>query len=314
MQDGVSVILLTWNGLPLLRECLPRLTTALAGLSLPHELIVVDNGSVDGTIDYLETHYPSVARVEFTRNLGFARANNKAIDKARYNRLLFINNDIYFEYSFVEPLYEALKEEAVFAAAPKMLRWDRTTIDDGLRYGKYYSGLFSVELEEDSAQFDLPHWVTFFCGGCFMCKRDLFCAWGGFDPLYTPYAWEDLDLSYRAWKYGFSVAYVPHAVAYHKREATTRSAFSNFFFIALMWRNKFIFMWKNLTSLRMLINHLVWLPLKLVKFLCNGRWRYVCGFLWALPTVPVIIIRRFYEWKKIVRTDEDVLKISYQRR
>lgn len=311
---GISVIVLTWNGIDLLKECLPKVVASLDAWTIPHELIIVDNGSVDGSVEYIHDTYSDITFVGFDRNLGFGRANNIAVDNAQFDTVLFLNNDLYLAEGFIEPLYEALAGEDVFAAAPKMLRWDKKTIDDGLRYAQYYSGLLSVELEKDSARFDEPHWVTFFCGGCFLCKKDLFIRMGKFDPLYTPYAWEDLDLGYRAWKRGYKVAYEPRSVAYHKREATTRDAFSNFFFITLMWKNKFIFMWKNITSLSLLGQHFALLPWKLIKFLCNGRWRYVCGFFRAVPSMPVIIMRRICETKHIRMSDEDVLLQSYTMR
>ncbi|MBN1492677.1 MAG: glycosyltransferase family 2 protein [Candidatus Omnitrophica bacterium] len=335
MEPGISVILLTWNGVSLLKECLPKVVDNLSRWDIPYEFIIVDNGSSDGSIEYLKEMYGPLrpmaptrecrnisvgsvglnrpfCLIEFPQNLGFAKANNLAVKQANFQTVLFLNNDIYLEDGFITPLYERLQNEKVFAVAPKILRWDKETIDDGLRYGRYYSGLFSVELESERAKYDVAHWVTFFCGACFLCKKRLFIELEGFDTLYTPYAWEDLDLAYRAWKRGYTIAYEPRSVAYHKREATTRSAFSNVFFVSLMWRNKFIFMWKNIRSPRILVGHLAWLPVKLMKFLLNGRWRYVIGFLRALPYVPIICLRRIKEKKNVVLQDEDVLRTSYR--
>jgi GT2 family glycosyltransferase len=311
MVRGISVILLTWNGLALLKECLPKVVANLARWDMPHELIIVDNGSRDGTLEYLEGTYPELLCIKFSKNQGFARANNVAVQQARFDTILFLNNDLYLEEGCIDPLFDRLNDDKVFAAAPKILRFDKVTIDDGLRYGQYSSGLFSVELEREQERFLKPHWVTFFCGACFLCKKEIFAALGGFDTLYTPYAWEDLDLAYRAWKRGYKIAYEPRSVAYHKREGTTRSAFSNLFFISLMWKNKFIFTWKNITSSKMIMNHLAWLPFKMVKFLCNGRWRYVVGFLRALPYVPAILLKRRQEKRYAMLSDEEVLKVSY---
>jgi O-antigen biosynthesis protein len=311
MVRGISVILLTWNGLTLLKECLPKVVANLSHWGMPHELIIVDNGSRDGTIEYLAGTYPEIPCVKFAKNQGFARANNEAVKQARFDTILFLNNDLYLEEGCINALFERLNDDQVFAAAPKILRWDKVTIDDGLRYGQYSSGFFSVELEKERERFSKPHWVTFFCGACFLCKKAIFTTLGGFDTLYTPYAWEDLDLAYRAWKRGYKIVYEPRSVAYHKREATTRSSFSNLFFISLMWKNRFIFTWKNITSGRMIMNHLAWLPFKMVKFLCNGRWRYVVGFLRALPYVPAILIKRTQEKRYATLSDEEVLQSSY---
>jgi len=310
-MSGVSVIVLTWNGIQLIKECFPQIVTVTQQWKIPHELILIDNGSKDGTISYVKEMWPEVHAISLEKNRGFSHANNCAARQAQHDILLFVNNDLVFEGGFIEPLINHLENEEVFAVAPKILKWDRKTVDDGLRHGEYHSGLFSVHLEVDKNRIDLPHWVTFFCGACFLCKKEYFFELGGFDEVYTPYSWEDLDLAYRAWKRGYKIIYEPKAVCYHKREATTKSLFSNFFFITLIWRNKFLFIWKNITYMPFILDHIIHLPWKLIKFLFNGRWRYVCGFFRAIPHIPIIYKKRRAEKKKEMITDNEVLARSF---
>jgi len=171
---GVSVIVLTWNGIELIKECFHQIVETAKRWEMPHEIILVDNGSHDDTIAYVRRQWPAVSVISLRKNIGFSRANNIAAKQARYERLLFLNNDLLLEEGFIAPLLEHLEDKAVFAVAPKMLRWDRKTVDDGLRYGQYFSGLFSVKLNADELQVNVPHWVTFFCGACFLCKKELF--------------------------------------------------------------------------------------------------------------------------------------------
>lgn len=309
---GISVIVLTWNGIELIKECFAHVVHTVEQWDLKHEIILVDNGSCDNTITFVKEQWPHIKIIALEKNKGFSYANNRAAQEAQYDTLLFLNNDIILADDFITPLLQRLQTEEIFAVAPKMLRWDRKTVDDGLRYGKYYSGLFSVCLDSEAERIDKPHWVTFFCGACFLCKRHLFFALGGFDEIYTPYAWEDLDLAYRAWKQGYKVIYEPKALCYHKREATTRKLFSHFSFMTLMWRNKFIFIWKNITYPPYFINHCVLLPWKLLKFLFNGRWRHVIGFLRAIRYIPRIYFKRRRETKKQQFNDKEVLMRSYQ--
>ncbi len=309
--NGVSVIVLTWNGLALVKECFPQVVQAIKKWDVPYEIIIVDNGSQDETVSCIHKMWPDIRLICLEKNLGFSCANNRAAREVRYDTILFLNNDLVLDEDFIRPLLKRLEEKDVFAVAPKMLRWDRTTIDDGLRHGEYHSGLYSVHLETDPEKVDRAQYVTFFCGACFLCKRDLFFALGGFDEIYTPYAWEDLDLAYRAWKRGYKIIYEPQAVCYHKREATTRSLFSNFFFVTLMWRNKFFFMWKNITYKPYAWNHVTLLPWKLIKFLCNGRWRYVIGFFRALIHVPAIWRKRCAEKKFEKLNDYEVACQSF---
>jgi GT2 family glycosyltransferase len=310
--NGVSVIILTWNGLELVKECVSHVIEHIGRWKIPREIILVDNGSSDDTVSFVREKWPFLKVIAFDSNLGFGRANNRAVHETAYETLLFLNNDLVLEESFIEPLWDALQDPTVFAVAPKMLRWDKKTVDDGLRYADFYSGLFDVKLDVAPEKIDKKHTVTFFCGACFLCKKELFRALGGFDELYTPYAWEDLDLGYRAWKRGYRIIYEPRSVCYHKREATTRTLFSNIFFVSLMWRNKFIFMWKNITYPEYFNEHLRLLPLKLCKFLFNGRWRYVLGFMRALPHIQSIARKRRAEKEKEIFTDKDIIEKSFR--
>ena len=309
---GISIIVLTWNGIRLIQECFPQIVAATQQINIPYEIILVDNGSADNTLSYVSKMWPDIHIIALEKNRGYSKANNYAAHCARYDTLLFVNNDLVFDNGFIESLIHRLEDPAVFAVAPKILKWDRRTVDDGLRYGEYHSGLFSVHLEVDKDKIDLPHLITFFCGACFVCRKERFFELGGFDEMYTPYAWEDLDLAYRAWKRGYTIVYEPQAVCYHKREATTRSLFSDFFFISLVWRNTFFFIWKNITYAPFCLDHIVRLPWKLLKFLFNGRWRYVCGFFRAVPYLPLIYWKRRIEKKKEMINDKDVLARSFQ--
>jgi O-antigen biosynthesis protein len=309
--SGLSIIVLTWNGIELVKECVSQVIESVQKWPITTELIIADNGSQDGSVEYIRSRWPDIKVVAFDANLGFACANNRALSEASHENILFLNNDLILEDDFILPLMAPLADEKVFAVAPKMLRWDRTTIDDGLRYGEFFSGLFDVKLEKDQTKVEQAHYVTFFCGACFVCKKSIFLELGGFDELYTPYAWEDLDLGYRAWKRGFRVVYEPRAVCYHKREATTRNLFSTIFFVSLMWRNKFFFIWKNITYRPYIRAHILLLPVKLVKFLFNGRWRYVIGFCRALWHLPAVLKKRRLEARHAQIDDRAVLKESY---
>lgn len=310
-MKSISVILINWDGLDLLKECFASVYDAVNEYQGRKEIIVVDNGSVDGGPAYLKENYPSVKVIELSKNLGFSKANNIAVKEAENDYLLFLNNDLRLEKNFIANMFVPFeKDEKLFASAPKMLRWDKETLDDGVRRGLYERGLFDFVLEKDESFYQDLHYTTFFCGACFLVPKVKFMELGMFDELFSPYAYEDLDLSYRAYKRGYTILCNPEAVAYHKREATTRSIFSNFFFITLMWRNKFIFMWKNLTHKPYLKNHLVNLPWKLLKFTFNGRILYVVGFFKALVCLPAILKKRKIEKDFIIADDDNVLQNS----
>ncbi len=313
MSCELSVIILTWNGLALLKENLDKVISEIRSCGFETEIFVVDNGSSDGSREYLRSEYggKGVGLIFFDENLGFSKANNIVAGKARGEYLLFLNNDIILDRNFCAPLIAKIKSgEDIFAVMPKMLRFDEKTIDDGIRYARFYSGLLDIYLVTDEEYVNRDGITLFACGAAMFCRRDIFFSLGGFDEVYTPYAWEDLDISYRAWKRGYKILYTPDAVCYHKREATTRTLFSNIFFISLMWRNKFIFIWKNITDSDYFRKHFFLLPVKLIKFLFNGRWRYVAGFFRALPRLPYVIAKRRAEKREAVFTDREILGVT----
>jgi GT2 family glycosyltransferase len=223
-----SVIIPNWNGVHHLPVCLD----ALQGQSYSSlEIIVVDNGSTDGSQRLIEEEYPEVRLLALDRNLGLTGGNNAGFRAAGGELLISLNNDTEAEPCFVEALVAALEEhpEAGMAAS-KMLLFDRrdTLHSAGDGYGKdgipFNRGVWQL----DEGQFDEPGWIFGGCGGAVAYRRAMLEDVGLFDEAFFMYC-EDVDLNWRAQLAGWKCWYTPEAIVYHKLSATGGGPIASFY-------------------------------------------------------------------------------------
>lgn len=219
----VSIIIVNWNGKALLEACLRSIYSQSSDA---FEVVVVDNGSADGSVDAVKRSFPDVVVRENKSNLGFAKSNNIGIEAASKDSkyILTLNNDTVLDRSFLGELIEAAEAspEAVGMWAPKILSIeDHTLIDsvgglliypDGLAKGR-------GRLELDKGQYDLvvDVFIPSACAG--MYRKKMLDQIGGFDDEFFAYC-EDTDLGLRARLAGWETRSVPQAVVFHHYSAT----------------------------------------------------------------------------------------------
>jgi N-acetylglucosaminyl-diphospho-decaprenol L-rhamnosyltransferase len=212
------VIVPTYQG----RRHLEGLLPSLAEQTLPHEVIVVDNASSDGTRDFLGGRWPEVRVISLSENRGFGKAVNEAVAAASSRTVVLLNNDILCTPNFLEQLVEALDPaHGVVMAAPVLVRrGDEGRIDtagivvDETLHG--FNHLYGEPVEIlDGALFDplAP------CGGAAAFDRAAFLDVGGFDPAFFAYL-EDVDLAIRCAARGWKCRLVPTAIAIHAHSGT----------------------------------------------------------------------------------------------
>lgn len=209
----VSVVIPNWNGRRWLSGCLGSLS---AQTLAAHEIIVVDNGSTDGSLPYLRAEHPQTRVLELGRNTGFAHAANRGLVAASGQYVALINTDVELEPDWLERMTASLTADPRAAsAACKMLQLD----DPGVVYDAgdvlrrdgacEQRGRFGA----DDGRWDRPGEVFGACAGAALYRRDAVTAVGGFDERYFAYL-EDVDLSLRLRLAGWSCSYEP-AVAGH---------------------------------------------------------------------------------------------------
>jgi GT2 family glycosyltransferase len=221
----VAIILLTWNGKALTLACLE----SLASLEYDAvEIIVVDNGSTDGTADAVRGAYGDRVRViENSSNLGFSRGNNVGIRRALddgADLVLLLNNDTTVDPALVRHLADVIRSSGeigivgpkIYYASPP----DRIWFAGGeISLARGVSRHIGIR-ERDRGQHDEVRDVDYITGCALMARRQVFEAIGGLDPGFTAY-YEDADFCMRARRAGFRVVYVPSGRVWHKISAST---------------------------------------------------------------------------------------------
>ncbi len=222
----VSVAILSWNGRHHLETCLE----ALAGQGdpgVPWEVLVLDNGSRDGTAGWLRARRgaPAVRLVESAVNLGFCAGNNRLVEEARGDAVAFLNNDTRPEPGWLAGLVTALAAAApdVAAVSGKIVDWEAERLDFARGVMTFDGHAFQLDFRRPLAAARVPaagEELPFACGGNMLVRRTSFLAAGGFDADYFAYL-EDVDLGWRLWAGGERVTFAPAAVVRHRSSATS---------------------------------------------------------------------------------------------
>lgn len=291
-----SIIVLSWNKKELLKDCLDALQSAVDYDGEDHEIILVDNGSTDGTQDYVRTHYPRIRIVELDRNYRFCRANNIGVKCAKNEIVVLLNNDVIVEQGFLRPLLKGFEHPDIFAVTSQIFNYDPSKIreETGKTFGTLVFGCVHVGHAPPNGMDEQRDYVPVFYagGGSSAYSRERFLALGGFNEIYNPGYVEDADLSYRAWKAGYRVLFCPNSKVIHKHRSTNATQLGNPKIDYLISRNLFIFFWQNITSVKLFIKHLFQLPLRILLDLSRGRFAILRAFIGALLRIPRIAWNR----------------------
>lgn len=225
VQKGlVSVVIPNWNGKKFLAGCLDSL---LKSNYAQMEVLIVDNGSRDGSVEFLEQGYPGVKLLKFEHNTGFSVAVNAGIRNSSGEFIALLNNDTVVEHDWISHLVEAMgKHPEIGSAGCKMLAYDNKKLLDGAGDGYRRGGLPGRigHREIDKGQFDQERYILGPCGGAALYRRSMLERIGLFDEDYFAYL-EDVDIGLRAQSAGYKCLYVPSAVIYHLGCGTTGSGY-----------------------------------------------------------------------------------------
>lgn len=317
MPLSVSVVIPTWNGRHLLERFLPSVIAAAHWhtnhSSTPVEILVVDDGSADGTAAWLvslSSRTPVPIRVvRHDVNLGFGAAANRGVAEAAFPLVWLLNNDVEVEREGIARLARAFDDAAptLFAVHSRMVDVDSAQIVGTGKIGDFARGFLRVHRSYITTSGSPgPFWSMFATGGSTMFRRDLFLELGGFDPIFAPFYFEDVELSYRAWKRGCTVGYEPQSVVRHRFSSTIRPLTGGRV-ERISQRNRLQFHWIHLHDGALLRSHAFWLAILLLSG--PVRPRFLLGFWDALKNLREVRARRRVERARATRTDRDVLRV-----
>ena len=287
MNQAISVILPNYNGRKLLEKNIPSLLEALDGID--NEIIVVDDCSSDDSVQFLQETYPEIKIICNEENIGFSATCNKGIKAARLDLLCIVNTDVTFTPDYFTNMNNEFDDPSLFAIKGNIVNYDNTFDDvinidrTGLLYYKRGFLRISAKAPLTSKTLINSNDNDFVClGCCFVCNRKMMLQLKGFDEIYSPFYWEDIDIARRAMKQGYKLLYLPDSIVYHQSSSTIATYRSNNLRRLISIRNKFIFTWRHLDASKLICSHI---PLTIINILTRWiilDWRYYTCFFWAL--------------------------------
>ena len=260
----VSVVIPNFNGIAFLDSVL----ASLEGQTLSDfEVILVDNGSTDGSCSFVTANYPWVHLIELTENFGFCGAVNAGIRAAKAPYVLLLNNDTEVKEDFVEEMLAAIRRHKnAFSCGARMVQYhDRDKLDD---VGNYYCALgwsFARGRGKDIHAYETEDKIFSACAGAAIYRKKIIEKIGYFDEEHFAYL-EDTDIGYRARIYGYENWYAPKAIVYHVGSGTSGSRY-NQFKTRYSSRNNIYLIYKNMPFLQIILNFPFLVAGFLIKFL-----------------------------------------------
>ncbi|MDZ4799675.1 MAG: glycosyltransferase [Bryobacteraceae bacterium] len=295
-RRAASIVIPNWNGRDLLEKYLPSVTASIRRHP-GSEVIVVDNGSTDGSAAFVRRHYPDVVLLALPKNLGFGGGSNAGFKAAKNDIVVLLNSDMRVDAGFLQPLLDGFRDPLVFAVSCQIFFSDpaKPREETGLTQAWWSQGQVRVRHRIDEAVKDL--FPCFYAGGGSSAfdKRKFF-ELGGFDHLLRPFYLEDTDLGIMAWKRGWKVLYQPRSIVYHEHRGTIGKKFSPAYIQGALKKNFALFTWKNIHEWKKLTQHFIgcWADafLSLLAGDSPARTNYR-GLFFALLQLPEAMAARF---------------------
>lgn len=284
-KNSYSILIPSYNGLELLKKHLPDVIEHSTNLT---RLIVVDNGSSDGTFEYLTAKYPDIILcIRNEKNLFFPIAVNQGFRKAKTDLVVLLNNDVHSQKGYLAPALNHFDNENIFAVTlnETTSSWPMVS----------FKGKLNFTRGEDKSKARYSCWAS---GGSAIFRKSIWDKLGGFDEIYSPGYWEDIDIGYRAWKSGYTIIWEPNSRVVHEHESTFNKLDQRSLNL-IKQRNELIFNWKNITDPVMRREHFIYL-------FRHGLFHpgYLKVILSALAA-----IKKTRPPTNIIRTDKEVLNL-----
>lgn len=315
----VSIIIPTYNAKDLLANCL----TSLSCLDYKnYETIIVDNGSTDGTPQFLSENFSNIKIIENNKNVGFAGACNIGYTHAHGDYILLLNNDTTVESNLLTEMVKLLeKDKTVGACQPKIMLMDQPEYFDSLgSYLSIYGFLIHHGLrEKDCGQYDYEAEIFSTKGTCMLIRRSIIENVGLFDTDFFAY-FEETDLCWRIWLAGYRVLYTPKTRILHKVGATSTKMDSSIFDFH-GFKNRIASIIKN-TGTR---NLLIMLPLHILLTLCimvyfifrlrpKRSIDILRALMWNAKNIRMLMAKRRFIQKNIRKVKDDALTPKIMRK
>lgn len=288
MKEPISAVIPNRDGAQLLRQTLPLLLReAPAG---ENDIVIVDDASRDESVAMLHAEFPAVRVLAVPENVGFGAACNLGLREARHDLVLLMNSDMQVTPGSLALLREHFDNPRVFAAGPPYPSPEQVAATPPApgRVGR---------------QMNAP------AGGGFF-RRDAFLELGGFDPIYHPFYWEDMDLGWNAWRRGWEIVLDSRCYFIHPESSTIRSLYQRRYVSRVRTRNRCLFGWKNLRSRSLLARFLAFTLARALLAVPKRRDpSWLQGIADSIPRLRPALARR-QATAYTGKSDQEILKDS----
>ena len=280
----VTVVIPNYNGLKFMDPCFKALDLQLCR---DFDILVVDNGSTDGSVEWLKEH--EIPSIFLEKNTGFSGAVNVGIKASKTPYVILLNNDTEPDCHYIGEMIKAIERSPeIFSVSSKMIQlYDHSKMDDA---GDMYTLLgwaFQRGVGRPATGYNRSCPVFSACAGAAIYRREVFETIGYFDEMHFAYL-EDIDVGYRAKIYGYKNVYCPSAMVYHVGSGTSGSRY-NSFKVRLAARNNIYLNYKNMPAPQLLFNSIpiaMGIAGKYLFFKKLGFEKdYVAGILEGIKTV-----------------------------
>lgn len=310
-SSAIFVIIANWNGEKLLRECLESffMNTFCSNC----HIVVVDDASVDGSVDMLKREFPKIKLIRNRKNLGFSKANNIGIRYAMArdaHYVLLLNNDIVItEKKWLATMVNVLESDKKIGIVGCKLLYPNGRL-------QHAGGIIEVRgfrhrgrLEKDVGQYDKVQFVDYVTGAAFLIKTEVISKIGLLDEGFSPLYFEEIDWCARARFHGYEVAYTPIPVFIHKTSSTTKTLAKTKtdFYGKRNWIRFFLLNFKYMDILKRI---LLWEPREIINYFINRNERFPITIRTDAPQKLIIAIKA---WTANIRDLKEIMTKRRQR-
>ncbi|MBI4547243.1 MAG: glycosyltransferase family 2 protein [Ignavibacteriae bacterium] len=303
----VAVVILNWNGKEYLKQFLPSVITHSHRIA---DIVVVDNGSHDDSVSFIQTNFKEVKIIRFPENLGFAQGYNDALQQLDYEYYVLLNSDVEVTPEWIEPLIELLDNDPTVAACqPKIKsythreKFEYAGASGGYidKYGyPFCRGRIFNTVEEDKGQYDDSKEVFWASGACMVIRANVFNESGGFDNDFFAHM-EEIDLCWRWKNMGYKIMVCPRSTVYHIGGGTLSK--TNPQKTYLNFRNSITLLLKNVPAYRLMFviaSRILLDSLAGLKFAFEGHFADYVSVMKAYAYVVVHLRHTFKKRKEII--------------
>lgn len=292
MKNSISVVVPNYNGADLLASNIGSIYNALKTSGIDDfEIIISDDASLDGSVEFIKNNYPDIMLLENTVNRGFSGNANNGIKRAGKELVFVLNNDVVLTSGYFTPLLKYFDDPRTFGVMGRIINIDSDKIQDGAKYPDY-------DFADINPNTNYIHRVPtgektfslFLSGANALIDRTKLMHLGGFDEIYDPYYSEDVDLGLRAWRVGSRCYYEHLAICRHPTASTIKNERRGKVKV-IAKRNKMLLHFIHLDNIELLYFLLV-LGFKVIFRSLMLDFNYVSSFFLFLRSIPQALASR----------------------